>query len=643
MFALGILIINISVAQTNVFDDVISQSAAHTYLTTAITQQGLQGALQDPTATLTVFAPTNDAFDALALELGTDISGLLALPNLTDVLLYHVLGVTAVSGDLTNGMMPQPLNPANTIKITVTSGGNVFANQAQVTTANLSTDNGVVHVTNAVLLANETVVDLAIANNFTTLLAAGIKAELVPALSDPFATYTVFAPTNEAFENLADALDVEVADLLELPNLADILLYHVLGLEVLSTDVTNGLIASPLNTDNTIKMTVTSDSEVFANHAQVIIADVPASNGVVHVINEVILPNSTVIDVALDNAGFTILTAAVVQQELLPVLTNPFATFTVLAPTDGAFGDLLTGLGVTAEQLLALENLTDILLYHVFGSEILSGDLSNGLIAQPLSTTNTLKVTVTSTSDVYFNQAQVVLADLGTDNGTVHAINAVLLPVETVVDVAIDNGFTYLTAAVIQQELVPTLSNPLAQFTVFAPTNDAFDDLAEALSTDIAGLLALENLTNVLLYHVVAGTLEAADLVNGNLNTVLDQPVVVNIDGGVTINTSNVILADVNAFNGVVHVIDAVLIPGNVSIENFDNANITIYPNPTSDYVSFVGLEEADLRIVDINGSEVFTGHYNGNPIDISNLNAGIYFIYISREPNTSVIRLSVK
>lgn len=641
--ALGLLIINFSFAQTNVFDDMISQSSAHTYLTAAITQQGLQGALQDPTANLTVFAPTNDAFDALALALGTDIAGILALPNLTDVLLYHVLGTTVVSGDLSNGITPQPLNAANTIKITVTSGGNVFANQAQVTTANLSTDNGVVHVTNGVLLPNETVVDLAIDNGFTTLLAAAIQAELVPALTDPFASYTVFAPTNAAFDNLAVALDVEVADLLELESLADILLYHVLSVEVPSTAVTTGLIAGPINEDNTIKMTVSSGGEVFANHAQVTIFDLAATNGLVHVIDEVLLPNSTVVDVALNNAGFTILTAAVVQQELLPVLTNPFSTFTVLAPTDAAFAALLTGLDITAEQLLELENLTDILLYHVFDSEILSGDLSNGLIAEPISETNTIKVTVTGDGDVFFNQAEVVLANVDADNGVVHALDAVILPVNTVVDVAIDNGFTYLTAALVQQELVPTLSNPLAQFTVFAPTNEAFEDLAEALSTDIAGLLALENLTSVLLYHVVAGNLESTDLEIGTLTTVLGQPITVNIDGGVTINESNVTLADVAAFNGVVHVIDAVLIPGNVSIESFDNVNITAYPNPSSNYVSFEGVEEADLKIVDINGSEVFVGNYNGNPIDISNLNSGMYFIYVSTEQNTSVIRLSVK
>ena len=464
-------------------------------------------------------------------------------------------------------------------------------------------------------------------------------------MSNPFGTFTVFAPTDAAFADLADELGVQVSDLLDLENLTDVLLYHVLGVEVPSSAVTNGLIESPLNEDNTIKMTVTSTGDVFANHAEVILFDVEASNGVVHAIDAVILPSTTVVDVAINNAGFTILTTAVVQQELLPVLTNPFSTFTVLAPTDAAFTALLSDLGITAEQLLESADLTDYLLYHVFDSEILSSDLANGLIAEPISETNTIKVTVTGSGDVFFNHAEVVLANVEADNGVVHAIDAVILPVNTVVDVAIDNNFTYLTTALIQEELVPTLSNPFSEFTVFAPTNQAFEELAEALSTDIAGLLALENLTTVLLYHVVAGTVASTDLTNGTVNTLADLDVTVNITGGVTINNSNVTLPDVAAFNGIVHVIDRVLVPGGspVSLDDFDNVSITAYPNPSSTVVSFTGLEEAELSIVDINGSVVFTGKYTNNPIDISDLSSGMYFIYISSEQNASVIRLSVK
>jgi uncharacterized surface protein with fasciclin (FAS1) repeats len=643
---LGLLVMNVSIAQTNVFDNIISTSPNHTYLTAAITQQNLQGALQDPTATLTVFAPTDAAFDALATELNTDIAGLLALPNLTDILLYHVLGVTVASGDLSNGITPQPLNASNTIKMTVTSGGDVYANQAQVTTADLTASNGIVHVTNGVLLPNITVVDLAINNNFTILTTAVIQQELVPALSNPFGTFTVFAPTDAAFTDLLDALDITAAELLESEDLTSILLYHVLGIEVPSSAVTNGLLATPLNDENTIKMTVTSGGDVFANHAQVVLADVNADNGVVHAIDAVLLPSFTVVDVALANIDdFSILVTAVIQQGLIPVLSNPLASFTVLAPNNAAFEDLLDGLGITAAQLLADEDLTDILLYHVLGAEVFAADLSNGLLASPVNDENTIKVTLTGSGNVFFNQAQVLLADIEADNGVIHVLDAVILPVTTVVDIAINNDFDYLVAALVQEELIPTLSNPLAAFTVFAPTDQAFEELAAALETDIAGLLGLETLSTVLLYHVVAGEVASTDLENGTVNTLADITIDVNVDEGVMINTSTVIIADVLAFNGIVHVIDRVLVPGGspVSVPNFDNVTITAYPNPAATSVSFSGLNEASLRIVDLNGSVVFPGSSNGSPLDISDLSAGMYFIYVSNEQNTSVVRLSVK
>jgi len=169
--------------------------------------------------------------------------------------------------------------------------------------------------------------------------------------------------------------------------------------------------------------------------------------------------------------------------------------------------------------------------------------------------------------------------------------------------------------------------------------------LAAALETDIAGLLGLETLSTVLLYHVVAGEVASTDLENGTVNTLADITINVNVDAGVLINTSTVILADVLAFNGIVHVIDRVLVPGGspVSVPNFDNVTITAYPNPASTSVSFKGLNEADLNIVDINGSVVFTGKYNGTAINISDLSSGMYFIYVSNEQNTSVVRLSVK
>ena len=615
-------------AQTNVFDDVIAASPNHNYLEAALLQEGLSGALQNPGATLTVFAPDDQAFEQLAFALQTDIAGLLALDNLSDILLYHVLGTAVPSSAVTNGAIVEPLSNSNTLKLTLTGSGNVFVNHAQVVTPDLATDNGIVHSINAVLLPVQTVVDVALNNGFTTLATAVITAELLPALSNPLATLTVFAPTNEAFTALAGDLGTDINGLLALPNLADVLTYHVLGTEVPSSAVTNGAIVQPLSTLNTLKLTVTSTGSVFVNQAQVILADVGADNGVVHVINAVVLPVETVVDLALDN-GFSTLATAVIAAELLPALSEPLATYTVFAPTNAAFDNLAGALGTDINGLLALPNLADVLTYHVLGTEVPSSAVTNGAIVQPLSPSNTLKLTVTSTGSVFVNQAQVTLADVAADNGVVHVIDAVVLPVETVVDVAIDNGFSTLVTAVVQEELVPVLSNPLASLTVFAPTNEAFQNLADQLSTDINGLLALPNLTEVLTYHVLGSEVLSTELTAGPVNTLNGAAVTVSLTNGVMINNANVTLADVLAYNGVVHVIDAVLLPIDTKVDQFSNEQLTLFPNPVQDVLTING-EVLNYSIMDQQGRLVQKGGLMSNKtIDFGRMESGVYFLQL--------------
>ena len=629
----GALLISFNgISQTNVFDNVIATSPNHTYLEAALIQEGLVSALQNQSATLTVFAPDDAAFTALATALNTDINGLLALPNLTDILLYHVLGSTVPASGVTNGAIVQPLSTTNTLKLTVTSTGNVFVNQAQVTSVDINADNGIVHVLGAVVLPVETVADIAIDNGFSTLVTAVVTAELLPAVTNPLANLTVFAPTNDAFTDLADDLGTTVNGLLALPNLADILTYHVLGTEVASTAVTNGAIVQPLSTLNSLKLTKTTTGDVFVNHAQVTAVDINADNGIVHVLDAVVLPIETVADVAIDN-GFSTLVTAVVTAELLPALTNPFANYTVFAPTNDAFDDLVSDLGITINGLLALPELASVLTYHVLGTEVASTAVTNGAIVQPLSTLNSLKLTKTTTGDVFVNHAQVTAVDINADNGIVHVLDAVVLPIETVVDVAIDNGFSTLTAAIVKAELVPVLTDPFSEFTVFAPTNTAFNNLATALGTDLNGILALPNLADVLTYHVVDGTVLSTDLVAGPVATVNGDDVIVTLTGGVKINDANVTTADVLADNGVVHVIDKVLLSSFLGVNENQENKISVFPNPTENFITLEVKNSMNYSLVDLNGRTLQNGVINNNDnIDLSSLNSGSYILRLSNE-----------
>ena len=314
-------------------------------------------------------------------------------------------------------------------------------------------------------------------------------------------------------------------------------------------------------------------------------------------------------DVIATSPNHTSLAAAIQQEGLVSALQNPSATLTVFAPDNTAFENLATALNTNIAGLLALPNLSDILLYHVLGVTVDAAAVTNGAIVDPLNTANTIKMTKTSMGSVYANQAVVNGADLTADNGIVHSIDAVLLPYETVVDVAIDNGFTSLTTAVVTAELLPALTNPLAELTVFAPTNQAFDNLAVALGTDINGLLANPELADILLYHVVSGTVLSTGLSNGMVPTLNGQSVTVDLSTGVMINSSNVTLADLTADNGVVHVVDAVLVPSLAAIDEMDQGSILIYPNPATEIlnVKFEGNKFKNLSIVDLNGKQIFT------------------------------------
>ena len=336
-------------------------------------------------------------------------------------------------------------------------------------------------------------------------------------------------------------------------------------------------------------------------------------------------------DIIAMSPDHTYLEAALIQEGLDVALQNNAATLTVFAPTDAAFDNLAAALNTDIAGLLALPNLTDILTYHVLGTGVVpSSAVTNGLVAQPLSTTNTLKFTVTSSGSVYVNQALVTAVDLNAGNGVVHVLEAVVLPRETAVDVAIDNNFTSLTAAVIKAELIPALTNPLAELTVFAPTNQAFDDLAAALGTDIAGVLANPQLAEILLYHVVGGTVLSTDLVNGSVPTLNGQTVMVDLTAGVMINSANVITADLTTDNGVVHVIDAVLVPDLSDLDEGKILEFKVYPNPASDNIKIDVLDNNfdQAMIYDMNGRIILEILLeNSNSIDISLIESGIYIL----------------
>jgi len=400
----------------------------------------------------------------------------------------------------------------------------------------------------------QTIVDIAASDpQFSTLVAAVQAAGLVETLSSE-GPFTVFAPTNAAFAKLGDAT---IQALLNDPaTLQSILLYHALSGSVYAADVLQRSSATTINGQDVV-FSVRNGS-AYINNAKITVTDIQASNGVIHVIDTVILPpTKDIVDTAISNPQLKGLVAAVQAAGLVETLKGE-GPFTVFAPTDAAFKALGKA---TAEALLQdPAKLASILTYHVVDGKLYSGDV---LKATSVATVNGNDLVFTMRKGKpYVNNARIVMTDILTTNGVIHIIDAVMLPpVGDIVDTALANPkLKGLVTAVQAAGLVETLKGE-GPFTVFAPTDDAFRKLGratgEALINDPA------TLASILTYHVVPGKLYSPDVLRQtSLATVNGNDLVVRmIKGKPYINNARIIVTDIVTTNGVIHLIDTVLLP----------------------------------------------------------------------------------
>lgn len=261
---------------------------------------------------------------------------------------------------------------------------------------------------------------------FTILVAALDKTGLKETLSNA-GTYTVFAPNNEAFRR--DGISVELINSITDPDiileLKNELLYHVLSSKVKSTEVQNAYVSTLfLVNGNGASLRTANNPVKLNNEASVISADIAASNGIIHVIDFTLYPQS-VVDIALNNPAFTSLVGALAKAELVGTLEDAPA-LTVFAPTNDAFSAINFKL-----EDFTKEQLTPILTSHVLGAQVRSSQIKNGDKATTLNANTEL--TFNTTSGVKFNggtvtDITVTTADIQATNGVVHVINKVVLP-----------------------------------------------------------------------------------------------------------------------------------------------------------------------------------------------------------------------
>jgi uncharacterized surface protein with fasciclin (FAS1) repeats len=415
--------------------DVLKADADTSLLAEAVQAAGLASTLSG-LGPYTVFAPTNAAFTALLGELGLSQAQLFANTSLLrEVLNFHVVGGRV-------GASQVPLGKA----ISSASGGFFKIEQSgsalqftdgrnrtgRVTTTDIAAPNGLIHKLDRVMLpANRNIVETAQAlPDFSILVEAVVAANLASTLSAA-GTFTVFAPTNAAFAALLTELGLSKEQLLaNVPLLTAVLRYHVLGSRVLRADVPVGAAITTVQgesftVDNTLAIT-----DRNGRMANIVATDVFTSNGVIHVVDKVILPKlPNIVELAVAAPQFSILVEAVQAAGLVSALSGP-TPLTVFAPTNDAFAALLVELNVSKEALLAnVPLLTQVLSYHVVPGRVYRAGVPVGV---PITTLNGGSFTVGADlriTDANGRQAGISATDALALNGVVHTLDRVILPV----------------------------------------------------------------------------------------------------------------------------------------------------------------------------------------------------------------------
>ena len=522
-------------------------------------QAGLEHTLRSADG-ITVLAPTNDAFAANvpAGELG-------------DILAYHVLPVEARSSDLTEGFAPTLLKGAGVdisfFRFFIFNF--IFVDDARVVTANIEASNGVIHSINRVLdpaVGNQPDL-LTLVNTtpeFSTLASLVETAGLESALSGT-RDFTVFAPTNAAFAAAAGPeLDAVVADV---DLLRDVLWNHIARGTLDSSDLAE---AGQVQTLTNL-LPVMDGHPLMIDGIEVIAANTPASNGIVHTIDGILLPREPVslVDVASAEHDLSTFVNVLGAAGLAPAFDspNPQPSYTIFAPDNAAFSALGQE---TIDQLLADPTgpLADILRLHVVEGSFLAEDLFDGQMFTSLSGESLM--VGASGGGVSINGVDVVRPDLQADNGVIHVVRNVLkpLPITVASLIADSRELSTLNTALQLSGLDEALGNPWESFTVLAPNNRAFSAIPRPVLNDLLGD-PKGDLSTILRYHVIGENLSADELVDRAwVPTLLGPSVTVQERSFrffffnfsiLQVNGARVVSRDIEADNGTIHIIESVL------------------------------------------------------------------------------------
>ncbi|EAZ82046.2 fasciclin domain protein [Algoriphagus machipongonensis] len=276
------------------------------------------------------------------------------------------------------------------------------------------------------------------------------------------------------------------------------------------------------------------------------------------------------VEVIDGDPDFMILSSAIAEAGLEGALSGT-GPFTVFAPNDAAIEAYILNNSLTPADLLSNAELADILSYHVVSGSVMAADVTAGSVSN--LTSDPFFVSIDPSGSVWINgNTEVIATDQMASNGVIHTLDYIITPpTQSIAEIAVESTtaatpeFTQLVAALTRAGLVDAVSGGFEDnLTVFAPTDAAFEALYETLGVDGVDDIDLDLLTSVLQYHVVPSRAFSQDLRDGaSLPTLLEgESLTVDLPG-LMINESSLVpsMLNIHATNGVIHVIDQVIIP----------------------------------------------------------------------------------
>ncbi|XP_030648504.1 periostin isoform X2 [Chanos chanos] len=507
----------------------------------------------------TMFAPSDDAWNLVDPGMRRVLENS-ASTELYDALHYHMTKKRFLTKDLKNDMTLESMQNKLGLYINHYSNGVVTVNCARIIHANQLATNGVVHVIDRVISPVKSSIKDVIETNgdLTSLSAAAVASGLLDKLGEP-GHYTLFAPTNEAFEKLDRVVLERIMS--DKTVLQALLKYHLLSSTQCSEAIMAGSVYETLEGSN-IEIGCDGESLTVNGIKMVLKKDIVTTNGVIHLIDQVLMPDSAKLVTEL--VGESQSTFSDMVSELgLSAAMKPETEYTILAPLNGAF---------TSEVMSMDQRLLKIILEnHILKLKVTLSELYNGQLLETLGG-KLLRVFIYRTA-VCIENACMVRGSKEGSNGALHLMRSLIKPTEaSIYQLLVEDGRFKIFLSLMETAGLTELLKQEGSYTLFAPTDDAFEGLTEQ---DISLLTSNINvLRTILLYHFSSGVFINGGLEGGVTNLLKsiqgNNLQVLSANNSILVNSVDVPDSDLMASNGVVHVVKTLLYPADLPVGQED-------------------------------------------------------------------------